>query len=353
MDERIARLVDLHGLYWSRVLNRPLVKPRTVTISLTSRCNLKCVMCNHWRNPSHPSEEISRDQVLKIIEEAADWGVPEIELSGGEPMIRTDFLEMLSLVRSRGLKVNVTTNGVRIDREMARALTMTPGLRLQISIDGASAETHDAIRGVAGTFEKVMKGIELLNEFNAAVEQPIPLNATTVILDRNIDELTDIIPLVRRLGFASITFQPMVDDNLDIHRRDPDNPLRPSITRLEALDRAIDAIIAAGEEDGFIGNTVQNLASIKDYFRNRLDTKKIQCYIGFIPCIVSPDGQLWSCMGNMGDVFAHGLRACWNAALARKMRKRIKGCKVPCLYPCYLDTEADNIVEATLKVLKR
>ena len=138
--------------------------------------------------------------------------------------------------------------------------------------------------------------------------------------DRNIDELVDIMALVRRLGFSSITFQPMVDDNLDIHRRDPDNPLRPSINRLEALDRAVDTIIAAGREDGFVGNSRQNLESIKDYFRNRLDTGRIQCYIGFIPYIVSPDGQLWSCMGNMGDVFEHGLRACWTWKLWRPER---------------------------------
>ncbi|MFC1890447.1 radical SAM protein [Thermodesulfobacteriota bacterium] len=352
MDERIARLADLHRLYWSRALNTPLVRPRTVTITLTSRCNLKCVMCNHWRNPSRASEEISCDQVLRIIEEAADWGVPEIEFSGGEPMIRRDFLEMLSLARARGLRVNVTTNGTMIDGETARELTRTPGLRLQISIDGACAATHDEIRGVMGCYGRVMEGIALLREFNAAVENPIPLNATTVILDRNIDELVDIIALVRGLGFSSITFQPMVDDNLDIYRRDPENPLRPSITRLRALDRAVDGIIAAGREDGFVGNSLKNLESVKDYFRNRLDTGRIQCYIGFIPCIVSPDGKLWSCMGNMGDVFELGLRACWSSPRAREVRGRIKRCKVPCLYPCYLDTEADNIVEATLKALK-
>ena len=352
MDERVERVGYLHRLYLSRVLSVPLVRPRTVTITLTSRCNLRCIMCSHWRNPTRPSDEISRDRALKIIEEAAEWGVPEVELSGGEPMIRADFIDMLRLARFHGLRVNVTTNGTLINRETARELVGTPGLRLQISIDGACGATHDAIRGVPGGFLRIMEGVQRLREFNQDASNPIPLNATTVIIDRNLEELNDIIALVRHLGFSSITFQPMVDDNLDIYRRDPTNPLRPSGRRLKILDRAIDAIIEQQRSDGFIGNSTENLESIKDYFRDNVDMRRIKCYVGFIPCIVSPDGKLWSCMGDMGDVFAHGLRACWSSSRAREVRRRIKRCTVPCLYPCYLDSEADNILEATLGALR-
>lgn len=351
METKARRLKYLWGLWGSRLIDWPLVKPRSVTVTLTSRCNLRCVMCNHWKHPTRPEEEIPYDQAARVISEAADWGVPEIELSGGEPMLRSDFLDLLRHARRCGIGVNVTTNGTLIDEEAAGEFARTDGLRLQISLDGASADTHDWVRGVPGGFERIMAGVERMRRAGCGGDGT-PYNATTVIVDRNLDELEQIIGLARELGFASITFQPAVDDNLDIMARNPDNPLRPRGERLADLDRAIDRIVRIGETDGFIGNGRGNLESIKDFFRDRLDPGEIRCYAGYIACIVSPDGQLWSCMGNVGPVAGPGLRNQWTATQARLRRRQIRACRKPCLYPCYLDGDADSIVEATARILK-
>jgi len=286
-----------------------------------------------------------------VISEAAEWGVPEVELSGGEPMLREDFLDLIRYARGIGIGVNVTTNGTLIDEEAAREFARTDGLRLQISLDGATAAVHDWIRGVPGCYDRIMAGIERLHRAGCGASG-MPYNATTVIVDRNLEELTDLIDLARELDFSSITFQPAVDDNLDIRVRNPENPLRPRGERFALLDQVIDQIIEIGEGDGFIGNSRTNLKSIKDFFRNRLDSRALHCYAGYVTCIVSPDGQLWSCMGNIGSaVDEEGIHSQWISPKARLRRRQIRTCRKPCLYPCYLYGDEDSIVQAMAKIL--
>ena len=352
MNDKLEQLKELWTLYLSRSTDTAFLRPRSVTITLTSRCNLRCVMCNHWKHPTRPSEEISTEQAMRVIGQVAAWGVTEVELSGGEPMLRRDFMELLRCAGRNGLKVNVTTNGMLIPEDVALELVQHAGLRLQISLDGAKAETHDKIRGKEGSYAEILAGVKRLTEANRDVEHPIPINATTTITRLNLEELPDLVPLTQEHGFTSITFQPAVDDNLSIWQRDLDNPLRPKGKDFDTLDRALESLIEAGRDNGFVANSETNFHFIKDYFADRLTEKHLKCYSGFIACIVSPDGQIWSCMGNMGSVYGTDIRAVWNSPKAIEMRRRIRACVKPCLYPCYLDEDADNPLAISLKILR-
>jgi len=86
---KINQIRKLYKLYFSRVLNKPLAKPNTVTLTLTSKCNLRCIMCDHWKLKKQ--EELSLKEIKILIDQIKEWDVKEIELSGGEPFMRKDL----------------------------------------------------------------------------------------------------------------------------------------------------------------------------------------------------------------------------------------------------------------------
>jgi len=343
----MKKLGNIYGLYFSRLLNRPLVKPNTITITLTSRCNLQCVMCDHWKNKSE--EGLSLEKIKDIIDQISNWSIKEIDLSGGEPFVRKGIFDVIQYATKKNIAINITTNATLLDKEKIEKLINSSVKRIQISLDGSKAETHDRIRGVKGTFNKVMGVINYFNKLKD--KKNIQLNLTTVIMKQNLSELVGIIKLAKKLKLNSITFQPVVDDNLNIRRRNMLNPLRIPDSELELMDKVINEIIGIRKKDPFVGNSIQHLESIKKYFRNQ-PLKEIKCYAGFIFGVIAPNGKLWSCMGDFSNLHKKTIKKAWLSTDAKEKRKMIKKCKNPCLYPCYLNSNTDNLLKATINGLK-
>ena len=347
MHWKLKKLSNLYGLHLSRVLNRPLVKPNTITITLTSRCNLRCIMCDHWKSKN--KDELSLEEIKNIIDQISDWGIKGIDLSGGEPFMRKDIFDIIQYATSKKIAMNITTNATLLNKKEIEKIINSSVRRIQISLDGTKAETHDLIRGVEGTFNKVIKTIDYFDELKN--KKDIKLNITTVIMKQNLTELLEIIELAKKLNLNSITFQPVVDDNLDIRRRNALNPLRIPDSKSGLMDKVINDIIKIRKRDPFVGNSIQHLESMKRYFRNK-PLKEVKCYAGFIFGIVAPNGRLWSCMGDFGNLYKETIKEAWFSKEAGEKRKMIKKCKTPCLYPCYLNPDEGSIIKATINNLK-
>lgn len=343
---RRNKIKNLYKLYLSRILNRPLVKPNTVTITLTARCNLRCVMCDHWKLKNR--EELSLEEIKSLIDQIKSWGVEEIELSGGEPFMRRDIWEIIKYASFKEMNMNITTNGTLLNKKEVAKLLGYKVNRLQISVDGIKS-THDRIRGVKGSYNKLVKTVNAIDSMRKQKKSSIKINATTVIMQQNIKELVNIVNLTRAIGFDSITFQPVNDNNLKIGKKKKFNPLR--VKDLQGLDQQIDKLIQLRKKDPYIGNPIAYLESIKDYFRNK-KVKNVKCYAGFVGAVITPQGRLWTCMGDYGDLKNEGIKSAWQSDEANKKRILIKNCENPCLYPCYLSQKGESVIKTTLNILK-
>lgn len=343
---KINRIKELYKLYFSRVLNKPLVKPNTVTLTLTSKCNLRCVMCDYWRLKKQ--EEISLKEIKSLINQIKEWDVKEIELSGGEPFMRKDIWEIIEYASSKGLGMNITTNGTLLNEKNIKKLFNYKINRLQISLDGIG-KTQDKIRNIQGTYKKIVDTVKRINNIKKQKKSDLKINATTVIMQQNIHELTSLVSTTQELGFDSITFQPVNDSNLAIGKKKTYNPLR--VKDLQELDKQINQIIQIRKKDNYIGNSIIYLESIKDYFKNK-ELSKIKCYAGFVSAIITPQGRLWTCMGDYGNLKKEAIQQAWQSKEANEKRKLIKKCKNPCLYPCYLNSKGESLFRTTLNTLK-
>mgnify|MGYP000507138596 CR=1 FL=1 len=129
-----------------------------VVWNLTRTCNLKCIHCYTDSEAVKYPDELSTDQCKAVLDDLADFGVPAVLFSGGEPLVRPDLFELAEYARGRNLHVVLSTNGTLIDRATAERFAQLKFAYIGISLDSASPEVHDEFRGAKGAFDRTMRG---------------------------------------------------------------------------------------------------------------------------------------------------------------------------------------------------
>ena len=143
----------------SHLLQFSADKRPVVVWNVTKRCNLRCVHCYASADPSPHPDELTTEEGMALLEDLARFGCPVVLFSGGEPLMRPDILDLIHKGVSLGLRAVVSTNGVLIDRPLARELKKLGLSYVGISMDGLQ-EVHDRFRGVKGAFDKAMEAVE-------------------------------------------------------------------------------------------------------------------------------------------------------------------------------------------------
>ncbi|MBC7358792.1 MAG: heme b synthase [Desulfacinum sp.] len=170
---------------------------RLVAWEVTRTCNLSCIHCRAAAVDKPYENELSTEECRQVLDEIASFAKPIIILTGGEPLLRPDIFELASYGNSLGLRMTMAPNGTLVTREAARKMVKVGIQRISISIDGATAQSHDAFRRVPGAFEGAMRGIR------NAREAGLPFQINTTITAQNLHELESIQKLAVDLGAAA------------------------------------------------------------------------------------------------------------------------------------------------------
>jgi radical SAM protein with 4Fe4S-binding SPASM domain len=129
-----------------------------VVWNLTQTCNLRCVHCYTQSEAKCYPGELNTAQCKTVLDDLAEFHVPAVLFSGGEPLVRPDLFELAEHARGRGLHVVLSTNGTLIDPATAQRFVDTKFAYIGISLDSADPATHDQFRGVKGAFARTMAG---------------------------------------------------------------------------------------------------------------------------------------------------------------------------------------------------
>lgn len=157
-DNLVLSPVKQSGL--AEQMKRGLDAPICLTWELTYACNLQCVHCLSSSGRRDP-RELTTEECEAVIDELQRMQVFYINIGGGEPTIRKDFWHLVRYAVDHGVGVKFSTNGSGIDAEVAEQLAESDFVDVQISIDGADAETNDHVRG-AGSFATAVRAMEHL-----------------------------------------------------------------------------------------------------------------------------------------------------------------------------------------------
>ena len=165
--------------------------PFQVSIELTHRCNLRCTHCYvDTRSP----REMTLKECTVVLDQLADAGTMYLMFTGGEVLVREDFMDIAWYARNRGFLLTILTNGTLLTPATAYELALLEPVQVGLSLHGACSQTHDAITGVPGSFDRLMEAIRLLKHHEVTV------GLQGNVMDSNVHEIPDIKALGTKLG---------------------------------------------------------------------------------------------------------------------------------------------------------
>ena len=142
-------------------------------------CNLECLHCYCSSSPRAPVGHPTAF-VLDVIRQAADLGVIYFDITGGEPLVRKDILQLVESVRDRGMIPSLFTNCTLVTPKVARALRDAGVSSVQTSLDARTPELHDEFRGKRGAFDRAVRGIRALKSVDIPIRVSVSLNRRNV-----------------------------------------------------------------------------------------------------------------------------------------------------------------------------
>lgn len=285
-----------------------------LSIILTYRCNSRCSMCNIWQHPTLPAEEVTLETLAKL-----PGGFDYLNLTGGEPTLRTDLEAVVDLLHPKTRQLEISTNGLQADK-LERILRKHPDVKIRISLEGIG-ERNNAIRGEKNGFERKRNTMKRLKAAGGC-----DLGFATTFQDDNCDQLLDLYRLCNSFGGEMATSA--LHNGYQFHKTDnePYNRVR--------IARAVQPLI------------VEMLRSRrpKNWFRAYLNLglmKKILGQPRLIPCtagrdfaFVDPWGRVYACNVRpdleIGDLTAQTWEEIYHGPRAVEARTKVARCTHNC-----------------------
>jgi heme b synthase len=170
---------------------------RLLAWETTRRCNLACLHCRAAAGSGPYPGELTTAEGFKLLDDLANLGQVVVILTGGEPLLREDIFDLAAHGAQKGHRMVMAVNGTLLTPEIAARLKDAGIQRLSISIDGATAASHDALRAVPGAYEGAIEGIA------ACRASGLPFQINTTVTRANRGELPAIYELAINLGAAA------------------------------------------------------------------------------------------------------------------------------------------------------
>ena len=284
---------------------------------LSASCNLACRHCWILTDEAGPTASpISCDEFIEIAKQAVPLRLQRVKLTGGEPLLHPQTVELLYGFSEMKLEMSIETNGTLIGPKEAKALADT-GCFAALSLDGPDAETHEDLRGVVGCFDQLMEGVRHIKDAGGRFQ------FISCLYRGNVDRLIDTIRLAASLGASSVKINPTTPTARAKEMNENDELL--SVREiLEARARLLDEL--SSEEQRFVFFDVPPVFhSITSLRRNPGAVCGIHSILG-----VLSDGSAALCgIGNhvpelnFGNILDVGLEKIWiNNPVLKSIREK-------------------------------
>ena len=274
-------------------------------------------------------------------------GEKEVVFSGGEPLLYAGITEVISQFKQAGLKVGMASNGVLINKKIAQDLSRSGLSNIQLSLDSVYPDTHDFLRGVVGSHEKVLMAAEYLSSY----KETLSVCAQTVISGKNITELIETVEFVKNSGiFSHISFMAVttpfftaLDENWQTHQEFAFLWPRD----LKNVNFVIDRIIDMKKNGYPIANPVSHFELFRQYFNNpKLRNPVSVCHLGDNVVSIDPLGDVRMCcsLSPLGNINTARISDMLSTKEIEVSRNKMKACHKTCnaLINCFFK-ETDTV----------
>lgn len=337
--------------------SQEITRPGACVILLTLGCVLRCKMCHLWKNDERSIVKPSLEEWRRFIESLSSFMKPgaNIIFGGGEPLLYPDLLiNLIGLCHQLGFRTSLATSGYFVDQGMAKRLVQSGLDYVALTLYSLQKETHNYLRGMPDSHEKVLQAIEHFSGLNS----PLEIAIDTVIMRPNLNDLLALAQWVRndkrlQLIFFQAVVQPFhTKPDTDWQVADDYEFLWPHDS--EEVESVIDGLIkmkldaiGAGQRDK-INNAVSQFQLFKAYFKNPKEfVKQYSCNVTQGSAFtVSPDGGVNLCpyMNAIGNIRENSIEDIWHSGQAAERRAEIGKCVKNChhIINCWYEEESQN-----------
>ena len=291
--------------------------PLDASLDFTYRCNNKCVhcYCNLPANDRKAArDELTTEEIKRLLDDLASMGTLWLLITGGEPLLRPDFEEVYLHAKKKGFLITCFTNGTLVDDKTVELLSKHPPFAVEISLYGATRETHEKVTQVPGSYDKCMEGIRKI------IKAGIKLKLKTMALTINQHEIEAMDKMAQELG-CEFRFDPMLNKRLDNHNFSDPVKYRISPEDVVRLDKAYPKRMDEWKQfcDKFVGDPVK-------------DDRLYKCGAGLGMVHINPYGIAKGCMMMTKEGFSvkeHDFQWLWNAGIFLDITRK-KDFPLPC-----------------------
>lgn len=320
-----------------------------VTLMISDTCFFRCIMCNFWKNTK-------KDNILpvsiydKFFKELKNIKSKDLVVSflGGEPLAVPKLFELIKLAKLSNLVTNVHTNGWLLTNNVIKQLYESGLDKISISLDGSTAKIHDSIRGMKGSYKRIIDGIKNMYQYYKKNGKNLKIIISTVILSRNIDDILNLVDLVEKIPYIeSIRFQAVAgqclgqgnEPSYDVDNKNISywfeegeyNNLWPK--EKEKLIELYTQLIFLKSEPSKISNSVERLKMQYHYFMHpELRLSNITC-ITYRELSVLTNGDVLHCCPNkevIGNIYSTSLSDMLNSQKGKLLAIKVINCKCNC-----------------------
>lgn len=296
-----------------------------VKIEATTRCNLKCKMCDHITN-SRKKIDMSLDSFKIVLDKLPH--LLKISLSGvGEPLLNPHIFEMIKMAKDRNIFVGTFTNGTLLSPKIIASVVNSNLDWLNISIDGATKKTYESIR-CGAVFDTVISQVTELVDTIKKVGAKTKITAWMTLSKENLTELPEMVKLVKSIGINRLNIQSLHSWGKDywvdnIAALSPENTLSNSNVYIRNA-------IKEAEETGVILNFSTVAAN---------DNKSRTCNWPWRSCNITVDGFVTPCcmhganpkIINFGNIFKEDFNKIWNSEAYADFRRKLRSANPPAI----------------------
>ena len=268
-----------------------LVRLPLVTLYLSERCNSRCVTCDYWR---HGTADMNLAAVTRLLPELERLRTQVVLVSGGEPLLNPQWVQIAELLRARGLRLWLLTSGLSLAKHARRVATLFEAVT--VSLDGTDRPTYQAIRGL-DAFDKVCAGIQ------AVAQAGSPVTVRVTVQRSNYRQLPAFVALSRGLGVKQVSFLAVDVANPHAFGRVDDfgTDLALGPDDLTALAQILEGMEREQAEDfrsGLISDSPRKLRRIHQYFSavcGLAEYPPVRCNVFEYSAVIGATGRVSPC----------------------------------------------------------
>ncbi len=341
-------LVFNKDLVWRTILlvksiQRPNAKNiNSVNFAVTYLCNSKCRACNIWKkykeNPKKIKEELKLEEIKKIFNDSKYLkNLNSISLTGGEPFLRKDFVELCGFFIKKypSVGINIPTNSINLNlilnklKEIVRRYNPKK-LNINVSLDGIK-KTHDRMRGISGSYDDTLKLIDCIKKIPS-----ISVGINFTIMPENYKDILKVYKFSKK---KKIFFSCQFGQISECYYENFKNLERFKWTKgkLKDVEEKINLIINDYKKSKNTPPCDKEIYFLSNMIKYQKNSKRtLKCYSGINSCFIDPYGDIFPCIilnNKLGNA-KNGFDKIWFSEKAKRARRFIKNKKCSCWTPC-------------------